>query len=175
MSDQAQRRDQDRDRELGDGSGSGDAKIDLDWTAVLRWAREGNLAPPRRVEKTEEEWRARLTAEQFAVARRAGTERPFSSEVCQAREAGRYDCVCCATPLFDSRVKYDSGSGWPSFTAPLQAGLVAYHLDESHGMQRVEITCNVCDAHLGHVFPDGPGPTGLRYCTNGASLSKASS
>jgi peptide-methionine (R)-S-oxide reductase len=146
----------------------------LRWTGVIELARKGNPVPPRRVEKSDAEWRAELTAEQLHVARHKGTERPFSSEMCSLFEPGRYDCVCCGTPLFDSTMKFDSRTGWPSFTAPLTPNVVAYHLDTSHGMQRVETTCNVCDAHLGHVFPDGPAPSGLRFCINAVSLRKAS-
>jgi methionine-R-sulfoxide reductase len=147
--------------------------VALRWNDVLALARRGNAAPPRRVEKTDEEWRAELTDEQYDVARRKGTERPFSSELCALFEPGRYNCICCDTPLFDSTSKFDSGTGWPSFTEPLTPDVVAYHLDSSHGMQRVETTCNVCDAHLGHVFPDGPAPSGLRFCINAVSLRKA--
>lgn len=147
----------------------------LHWNQVIQWARNGNIAPPRRVEKTDKEWRGLLTEEQYQVTRRKGTERAFSSEMCGLFEPGRYDCVCCDTPLFDAASKFDSRSGWPSFTQPLTPGVVAYHVDVSHGMQRVETTCAVCDAHLGHVFPDGPEPTGLRFCINALSLKKARS
>ena len=144
------------------------------WKDVVEWARNGNPEPLRRVEKPDEDWRAELTEEQYQVTRRKGTERPFSSEMCAVFEPGRYHCLCCDTPLFDSTTKFDSGTGWPSFTAPVTEGVVAYRLDTSHGMQRVETTCAVCDAHLGHVFPDGPPPTGLRYCINAVALRKAS-
>ena len=136
-------------------------------------ARRGNVTPPRRVEKSDAEWRAALTAEQYYVARRKGTERAFSSELCALFEPGRYHCLCCDTPLFDSTSKFDSGTGWPSFTAPLAPDVVAYQLDPSYGMQGIEANCNVCDAHLGHVFPDGPAPSGLRFCINAVSLRKA--
>ena len=145
----------------------------LRWSGVIDLARRGNVEPPRRVEKSDAEWRAALTPEQYYVARSKGTERPFSSELCALFEPGRYHCLCCETPLFDSTSTFDSGTGWPSFTAPLTPDVVAYHLDTSHGMQRVEATCNVCDAHLGHVFPDGPAPSGLRFCINAVSLRKA--
>lgn len=147
----------------------------LRWSKVVDVAQRGNVPPPRRVEKTDAEWRAQLTDEQYYVARQAGTERPFSSEMCSLFEPGRYDCICCGTPLFDSNTKFESRTGWPSFTAPLTDGVVAYHLDTSHGMQRIEVTCNVCDAHLGHVFPDGPPPSGLRFCINAVSLRKEKS
>jgi peptide-methionine (R)-S-oxide reductase len=145
------------------------------WSQVVELARRGNVEPPRRVEKSDAEWRAALTDEQYEVTRRKGTERAFSSELCALFEPGRYHCVCCDTPLFDSTSKFDSRTGWPSFTAPLAQNVVAYHVDSSYGMQRIETTCNVCDAHLGHVFPDGPPPTGLRFCINAASLRKGKS
>jgi peptide-methionine (R)-S-oxide reductase len=145
----------------------------LRWSGVVALAEHGNAAPPRRVEKSDAEWRKQLSAEEFHVARRKGTERPFSSQMCALFEPGRYHCICCDTPLFDSTSKFDSRTGWPSFTAPLTLDVVAYHLDTSHGMQRIETTCNVCDAHLGHVFPDGPPPSGLRFCINAVSLRKA--
>jgi len=146
---------------------------ELRWKHVVELGRAGNEAPPRRVEKSDAEWRAQLSPEEYQVARGKGTERPFSSEMCALFTPGRYECVCCGTPLFDSTSKFDSGTGWPSFTQPLERGVVGYHLDVSHGMQRVETTCNVCDAHLGHVFPDGPPPSGLRFCINAVSLRKA--
>lgn len=145
----------------------------LRWQNVVELAREGNEPPPRRVEKSDDEWRKQLTSEQYHVARGKGTERPFSSEMCALFEPGRYHCICCDTPLFDSTTKFDSGTGWPSFTQPLTRGVVAYHLDTTYGMQRIEALCNVCDAHLGHVFPDGPAPSGLRFCINAVSLRKA--
>ena len=152
-----------------------DSSSVLRWSQVVELAQHGNVAPPRRVEKSDAEWRAALTEEQYYVARRKGTERPFSSELCSLFERGRYHCICCDTPLFDSTSKFESRTGWPSFTAPLTPDVVAYHLDTSHGMQGIETTCNVCDAHLGHVFPDGPQPSGLRFCINAVSLRKAKS
>jgi peptide-methionine (R)-S-oxide reductase len=152
-----------------------DSSSVLRWSQVVELAQHGNVVPPRRVEKSDAEWRAALTAEQYYVARHKGTERAFSSELCSLFEPGRYHCICCDTPLFDSTTKFDSRTGWPSFTAPLTPDVVAYHVDSSHGMQRVEATCNVCDAHLGHVFPDGPPPSGLRFCINAVSLQKAKS
>jgi peptide-methionine (R)-S-oxide reductase len=147
----------------------------LRWKQVIQIAQQGNPTPPRRVEKSDADWRAQLTPLQYEVTRRAATERPFSSEMCALFEPGRYHCICCDTPLFDSTTKFESHSGWPSFTAPLTADVVAYHVDSSLGMVRVETTCNVCDAHLGHVFPDGPPPSGLRFCINAVSLRKAKS
>jgi peptide-methionine (R)-S-oxide reductase len=145
----------------------------LRWKHVLELAKNGNEPPPRRVEKSDAEWREQLTAEEYHVARGKGTERPFSSEMCALFTPGRYHCICCDTPLFDSATKFDSGTGWPSITQPLTRGVVAYHLDTSYGMERIEALCNVCDAHLGHVFPDGPPPSGLRFCINAVSLRKA--
>lgn len=144
----------------------------LTWNDVLYRTRKGNAEPPRRVEKTEEEWKAELSPEVFRITRLRGTERPFSSEMCSAVEPGRYACACCDTVLFDAGEKFESGTGWPSFTQPVDLSVVAYHGDHSHGMTRVETTCAVCDAHLGHVFPDGPRPSGLRYCINALALEK---
>ena len=143
----------------------------LRWNDVLHFARNGNPAPDRKVRKTDDEWRKQLSAEAFAVTRRAGTERPFASEMCSLFKPGTYSCVCCDTLLFDSSGKFESGTGWPSFTQPSAQNVIAYRIDEGHGMVRVEAVCNVCDAHLGHVFPDGPPPSGLRYCMNAAALS----
>lgn len=147
----------------------------LKWPDVLKLSKDGNLPPGRKVSKTDAEWRAQLTGEQYMVARRAGTERPFSSEMCSLFEPGIYACVCCDTVLFDASTKFESGTGWPSFTQPIQPEVVAYHLDNAYGMQRVETLCNTCDAHLGHVFPDGPPPSGLRYCMNAVALKKIQS
>lgn len=142
------------------------------WTDAISRALQGNPAPDRRVEKTPTEWRQQLTTEQFRVTRQAGTERAFSSDMCNLFEPGRYRCVCCGTELFDAENKFDSGSGWPSFTQPLRDNVVAYFSDNSHGMRRIETRCNICDAHLGHVFPDGPMPSRLRYCINALALEK---
>jgi peptide-methionine (R)-S-oxide reductase len=142
------------------------------WNDILALAKNGNLAPPRRVEKTDAEWRATLTGEQYHITRQHGTERAFSSEMCSLFEPGRYACVCCSTVLFDSAEKFESGTGWPSFTQPITPDVIAYHADTSYGMVRIETLCNVCDAHLGHVFPDGPEPSGLRYCMNAVALEK---
>jgi peptide-methionine (R)-S-oxide reductase len=144
----------------------------LRWNDVLAIARNGNPPPPRRVEKSPAEWRKILDPQQFHVAREKGTERPHSSAMCDLFEPGQYSCVCCDTLLFDSGTKFQSGTGWPSFTQAVAANVVAYHADTGHGMTRIEVTCNICDAHLGHVFQDGPPPSGLRYCINAVSLKK---
>ena len=124
-----------------------------------------------KVVKSDDEWRSQLSAEEFEITRRAATERAFTGVYWDTKTPGIYKCRCCDTPLFDSATKYDSGSGWPSFYQPIDPTKVENHEDTSLGMRRIEVTCATCDAHLGHVFPDGPQPTGLRYCMNSASLS----
>ncbi|GAA5522224.1 peptide-methionine (R)-S-oxide reductase MsrB [Aliifodinibius salicampi] len=142
----------------------------IDWQEIHKKTVNGSPEPPKRVEKSEAEWKEQLTEEQFRVTRNKGTEKPYSGEYCEAHQPGLYACVCCGTELFDSSEKFESGSGWPSFTEPVKDNVVRYEEDQSLGMNRIEVLCNVCDAHLGHVFPDGPEPTGLRYCINSASL-----
>ena len=144
----------------------------LTWTDVLTRARDGNRPPPRRDERSNDEWRGVLTPAQYHVMREHGTERAFSSEMCSVFEPGRYACGGCGTLLFDASQKFESGTGWPSFSQPVEDNVIDYLADHSYGMVRVETTCSVCDAHLGHVFPDGPPPGGLRYCMNALALSK---
>lgn len=124
----------------------------------------------KRIEKTDEEWRAQLTPDQYRITREEGTERAFTGPWWDHKEPGTYACVCCGTPLFSSETKYDSGTGWPSFYAPLSDEVVSERKDRSLFMERIEVRCAACDAHLGHVFSDGPPPTGLRYCLNGHAL-----
>lgn len=142
----------------------------LTWKDIISFSVNGNPKPDTRIEKTENEWKAQLTTEQYQITRLKGTERPHSGDFCTSYETGIYSCVCCNTLLFDSTIKFNSGTGWPSFTQPVKENAVKYEKDNAYGMVRVEIMCNTCDAHLGHVFPDGPEPSGLRYCVNSESL-----
>jgi peptide-methionine (R)-S-oxide reductase len=142
----------------------------LTWKDIISFTVNGNPIPDRTVNKTEQEWRDQLTDDQFRITRKKGTEAPFTGALCHAHEPGLYNCICCGTTLFDSTIKFDSKSGWPSFTQPYKPNAVKYEKDISFGMIRVEIMCNTCDAHLGHVFPDGPEPSGLRYCVNSESI-----
>ena len=119
---------------------------------------------------SDDEWRQRLTPEQFQVTRQHGTERAFTGPWLDEKRSGIFHCIACDAPLFESTTKYESGSGWPSFFKPINDHAISEHQDESFGMRRVEIRCARCDSHVGHVFPDGPNPTGLRYCTNGVAL-----
>jgi peptide-methionine (R)-S-oxide reductase len=142
----------------------------LTWKNIISFTTNGNPIPTKRIEKTNEEWKKLLSPEEYTITRLKGTERPFSGEFCSSFTEGKYNCTCCNSPLFDSSIKFDSSSGWPSFTQPVQENAVKYHKDTTLGMIRVEILCNTCDAHLGHVFPDGPEPSGLRYCVNSLSI-----
>ncbi len=144
----------------------------LTWKSILTFADKGTPIPDQTVTKTDEEWRAQLTDEQYRVTRQHGTEAAFSSDMCSLIEPGVYACVCCATLLFDADEKFESGTGWPSFTQPVKENVISYHGDSADGMQRIETRCNTCGAHLGHVFPDGPEPSGLRYCMNAVALQK---
>jgi len=128
------------------------------------------MTPDKRVEKTEEEWKGLLTPKQFRITRQKGTEPAESGHFCTTHDTGVYNCVCCNTKLFDSSIKYTSNSGWPSFTQPFKENAIKYERDKTYGMMRVEVMCNTCDAHLGHIFPDGPEPSGLRYCINSESI-----
>lgn len=138
--------------------------------ALDPWAMKAHIPDMEKLELSEEEWRARLSPVQYHVLREAGTERAFSGELNLEKRDGDFLCGGCGTLLFKSNTKYDSGSGWPSFTEPAAPDVIAEYRDTSHGMIRIEVRCAKCDGHLGHVFPDGPGPNGLRYCINSVSL-----
>lgn len=142
----------------------------LTWKEVINFCSKGNPSPERRIEKTEAEWREILSTEEYRVLRNKGTEAPHTGALCSSHEAGKYNCAACQTALFDSTIKFESGTGWPSFTQPIADNAIKYKKDTSFGMIRVEVMCNTCDGHLGHVFPDGPEPSGLRYCINSASM-----
>ncbi len=142
----------------------------MKWRDVLRFAKEGSPIPDKHIVRSDAEWKTLLTPEQFYITRQKGTERAFTGEYCEAHEPGLYACRCCGTLLFDSSEKFESGTGWPSFTVPVKENAIKYELDTSFGMTRVEVMCNACEGHLGHVFPDGPEPTGLRFCINSASI-----
>jgi len=142
----------------------------LRWTDVLKFAKYSNPEPSRRVEKSAAEWAAQLTPAQFRVLRQQATEPPYRNAYCRSYEPGVYVCAGCGSQLFTSTAKYHAISGWPSFTQTITKNALRYAFDDGFGMQRVEVCCNVCDGHLGHVFPDGPEPSGLRYCINSESL-----
>ncbi len=142
----------------------------LTWKDIINFAVNGNPIPDHRVEKSQDEWRSQLTTEQYRITRKKGTEMAHTGALCSRYDAGIYHCVCCDTPLFDSTIKFESGTGWPSFTLPIKINAIKYEKDSTFGMVRVEVLCNTCDAHLGHIFPDGPAPSGLRYCINSESM-----
>ena len=142
----------------------------ITWDEVTQFAKNGNPKPGMRIEKTEEEWKTLLTPEQFRITRKKGTEQSFSGELCSIHDPGVYSCICCGTELFDSTIKFESGTGWPSFTQPIKENAIKYEGDYGFGVTRIEVMCNTCDGHLGHVFPDGPAPSKLRYCVNSESI-----
>lgn len=142
----------------------------LTWKEIIHFAVNGNPAPDMRIEKTDDQWRSQLTTEQYRITRKKGTEMAHTGAFCKQYDPGVYHCICCGTPLFDSTIKFESGTGWPSFAQPIKTNAVKYEKDNSFGMVRVEALCNTCDAHLGHVFPDGSEPSGLRYCINSDSM-----
>jgi peptide-methionine (R)-S-oxide reductase len=144
----------------------------INWENIIGFCRNGSPAPDKRILRTQAEWKDLLSEEEFRITRLKGTERAFSSEMCSVFEPGIYACKCCGTKLFNSEEKFESGTGWPSFSQPISVNSIAYHADYSFGMVRVEVICNACEAHLGHVFPDGPGEAGVRYCINALSLAK---
>ncbi|HDZ3717467.1 TPA: peptide-methionine (R)-S-oxide reductase MsrB [Vibrio cholerae] len=146
----------------------------LNWQQVLDSANQGNPKPEREVTRSDEEWRTLLDEQQYYVMRQHGTERAFSNAMCELFEPGLYQCAGCQTLLFDSATKFDSGTGWPSFSQPVKFNAISYHMDQSLARARVEVRCNTCESHLGHVFPDGPPPSGLRYCINSVAVNKLS-
>lgn len=143
----------------------------MNWSDILQLTKN-NHSSPKRVEKSDSEWKRLLSPDQYRVTRQHGTERAFTGEYCESYSPGIYSCICCATQLFDSTEQFNSGTGWPSFSGPVKQDVLRYEWDHRFGMNSVEVLCNVCDAHLGHVFPDGPQPSGLRFCINSVSLKK---
>jgi peptide-methionine (R)-S-oxide reductase len=144
----------------------------MNWETVILEANKKREILDIRVVKSDAEWKQILSPEVYQITRRKGTERPFSNQMCSSFEAGKYECVCCGTNLFDAEEKFESGTGWPSFTKPVDDNSIVYIEDNSFGHHRIEVCCKTCDSHLGHVFPDGPKPTRLRFCINALSLKK---
>lgn len=144
----------------------------LNWQNIIAFANQGNPIPDHVLCFSEAEWKARLNENQYRIMRQHGTERAFSDQSCNLFEPGFYCCVGCETMLFDSNTKFNSQTGWPSFTQPFKDNAISYHLDQTLSQTRVEVRCNCCGSHLGHVFPDGPKPSELRYCINGAAIKK---
>jgi len=144
----------------------------MNWETVILEAKKIREKKDIKVVKSDTEWKEILSPEVYQITRKKGTERPFSNQMCSSFEAGKYECVCCGTTLFDAEEKFESGTGWPSFTKPVEDNAVVYYMDNSFGHQRIEVCCGTCDSHLGHVFPDGPKPTRLRFCINALSLKK---
>tara|TARA_R110000796_G_scaffold252631_1_gene389295 strand:- start:196116 stop:196565 length:450 start_codon:yes stop_codon:yes gene_type:complete len=142
----------------------------LTWKNIIHFTIKGNPIADKKIEKSEKEWNAILTTEQFRITQKKGTEAAHSGDLCSRYDSGKYNCICCNEPLFDATIKFNSGTGWPSFTQPIKENAIKYKKDTMFGMVRVEVLCNTCDAHLGHVFPDGPEPSGLRYCINSESM-----
>ena len=144
----------------------------MNWETVILEANKKRESNDNKVVKSDAEWKQILDPDVYQVTRKKGTERPFSSQMCSSFEAGKYECVCCGTILFDAEEKFDSGTGWPSFTKPVDDNSIVYIQDNSFGHQRIEVCCRACDSHLGHVFQDGPKPMRLRFCINALSLKK---
>lgn len=144
----------------------------IDWRKVILYANNGNLNPDKVIYLTDEEWKGRLNEKEYHIMRKQGTERAFSNAMCDLFTPGIYSCVGCNTILFDSKTKFHSQTGWPSFSQPFKENAISYHVDESLSQIRIEVRCNCCESHLGHVFPDGPQPGGLRYCINSISIKK---
>ncbi|QCR22078.1 peptide-methionine (R)-S-oxide reductase MsrB [Pontibacter sp. SGAir0037] len=147
----------------------------LRWIDVLKFAKYSNPEPFRRVERTEEEWQELLTPAQYQVARQKGTEKPYRNAYCRSYDPAIYSCIGCDSVLFNAIEKYHAISGWPSFKQPVSKSALKFAFDDSHGMHRMEVMCNVCDCHLGHVFNDGPAPAGLRFCINSEVLNRVQS
>lgn len=144
----------------------------MNWENVILEANKKRGINDLEIFKSDAEWKQILTPEVYHITRKKGTERPFSNQMCNSFESGKYECVCCGTTLFDAEEKFESGTGWPSFTKPVDDNAIVYVEDNSFGHQRIEVCCKACDSHLGHVFPDGPLPTRLRFCVNALSLKK---